>query len=238
MAFISSKDCGTVFVGAAATQSVMGGITMKRSVVVDERRFLGSTWPTNLDTGIRNGELTFADVIYDTDINPLFLPLPTTYSIVSACIEGDTAGKRFWGFQSAAVSGGEVQLSPDKMHNIAPEFTVRGEVNVGYVLAPNAARTTDNNTQASSVDMGASATSGHAFLHVPAISGGGSCLITVQTSTNNSVWVDHTAFAAVTTTTSQVIALPSTVNQYLAVKWAWTGGSDNSITFFVGVAVD
>lgn len=241
MGYVSLKDCGHIYVGPTSVGSSAGGFRIKRTALMDERRFAGNVYPTALDTGIRNGELELTDVIYDTTTNPAFVPFPSTAQVVSVCLEGDTASARFYGFQAARVSAAEVVLDPEKMDDIVPEFTVAGEVNYGYVVAPHAARSTAGNTDSSYADDGAQAASGHAYLHVPSITLGGydNCIVTVRHSSDHASWGDHTAFTAVTAATHEVKALATTVERYLSVSWAWTGaGSGQSITFFVGVAVD
>ena len=242
MAYYGLKDLTAAYVGAYNLTSFTGGARMKATTQLDIRQFAGNAFPTALDTGVKSGEVELSDVIYDSVANIAFGPLPTSAVPVSLLHEGGTASSRFYGFQSAVVSGVEVELSPDKMDGIIPTLTVSGEVNQGYVVAPPVSRSTAGNTDTTYADMGAaSATGGHAFLHLPVLTLGGytNVIVTVRHSTDHITFVNHTSFTAATVPTSQVIALAGTINRYLSIGWAWTGaGSGQSFTAFVGVAVD
>jgi len=241
MAYKSLKDVAKVFVAEYDVRPILGApMNIKRTALLSEFRQPGEVWTTAVDLGIRSCELTMPAYLNSPGSDSIS-GIYGTNRIVSILHEGNTVSDRFFGIQSAIVSGIEVGISDDMPDTLTPEFTVRGETNYGYVAAPWVERTTAGNTDTTYATMQAPGATGHAFLHVTALTLGGytSCTITVRTSTDHITFNPHTAFGAVSNITSEVLALSSTVNQYLSVSWAWNGaGTGQSITFFAGVAID
>lgn len=132
----------------------------------------------------------------------------------------------------SAPAGGVVAITWDTMAD-----TVTG---LGQILHPKGEDT--NNTTGASKDDGAATTTGwQAHLHVFAVDGG-SWVIKVQDSANNSAWADVTgfAFAAVTGAASERLvsaAATTELRRYVRYVATRTGGSaGDGITFGLGYA--
>jgi len=117
--------------------------------------------------------------------------------------------------------------------------TASGQVAFGTVLHPFGEDT--NTTVGTSRDDGAQTTTGWvAHLHVSAVDGG-SWVVKLEDSANNSAWSDVTggAFTAATTATSQRLSSASgaTLRRYLRYSATRTSGSSgDGITFLLAVS--
>jgi hypothetical protein len=241
MAYKSSKDAARVYVDWLDVHSDLDTVNIKTSAVLREFKPLGATWPTQVDTGARKGELTMSGLYNGSFTATALSTLGGANKVVSALVEGEALNDRFYGWQAATVSDTEVGLAPDDVHTQSATFSVNGEVNYGYVVHPPQERTTGGNSDTTYADLGAAAAGGgHGFLHVSSITLGGStsCTVKVRHSTDHVTFVDHTSFTNVTASGSECKALAA-LNRYLSVSWAWNGaGAGQSIFMFVGVAVD
>ena len=247
MTYYGSKDVGLVAMGStggannwvAAFKQVMGGLRTKVTAVTDSRKFVGNAFPTVIDTGAREAELEFTDVVYEGTMNSMWSPGANQLMVIT-CPEGDTLGAHFYGFQSALVTAAEAQFAPDAVDVIVPEITVTGKVNLGTIVAPLATRTTAGNTDATWADLGTSYATGIAYIFTTGLALGAATSTTVKVrhSSDHITFVDHTAFTNITAIGNETKALSSLVNRYLSISWAYNGGAGSSWTGTVGVAVD
>jgi len=238
-AYKGSKDAGYVFVDAINIAPVMETVSVKTSAVLDERRFLGNSWPTNVDTGGRRGELSMSGVL-NSPTSDTIATLSTANSIVSAVLGGNAVDMPFHGFQAAKVTGVEVALAQDKVQEFTPEFTVTGRVNNGVVVAPYANRVAGANTDATwSTRTDSASAAGYAFMHVGTYTGAASkVVVKVRTSATHASFADLATFLDVTAVGAQVLAIGSGILEHLSISWVWTGGTAPAFDAFVGVAVD
>jgi hypothetical protein len=244
-AFKSIKDINHVFVGGYDIATATGNIDFSGECTLQEFRPCGTTFPLAIDTGTRTGTLACSGLL-DPPTTDAVSAINGTGRVVSLLLEGDTitahAGPRFWGLQSAMVSGVKPAASPDQVDALEETFTANGECNYGWVVAPHAARTTAGNTETTYADIGAAATGGgHAYLHVTALSLGNHSSLTVNFEHSS----DHVTYADVpftnlTAVGAEVKNIATTVNRYVAMSWSWNGGSPGAETFsgFCGVTVD
>lgn len=237
----SAKDIAFIFFDELDVKQSNNEMTIADEAVIPQRRPFGSAYKNCYPTGQYDGEMTISGWL-DSVTEPQLGELTGDDKVVSVLHEGNAVSDRFYGIQSAKVSGRKLGMADDDLDTFEPVVTVAGELNFGYVVGPHAARTTAGNTDATYATMvETSAASGHAFLHVSALALGGStsCTVKVRHSTDHITFTDHTAFPNVTAVGAQVLALAATVNKYLSFSHAWNGaGSDQSISCFVGVAVD
>jgi len=238
-AYSGFKDASCVFVDAINIAPVMDSLSMKKSAVLDERRFLGNAWPTQCDTGARHGELSMSGVL-NSPTSDTIATLSTGTSIVSALIAGNLVDMPFHGFQAAKVTGVEATLSQDKVQEFTPEFTVTGRVNYGVVVAPYVNRVAAANTDATWASRSdPTSASGYAFMHVGTYTGGATkVVVKVRTSATHGSFADLATFLDVTAVGAQVLTIPSGILEHLSISWAWTGGTTPAFDAFVGVAVD
>lgn len=235
----SGKDATHVLVGGVNIAPAMESLSIKKTAVLDERKFLGTAWPTQIPTGHKSAELTMAGVI-DSPTTDSVAALETAGVPVAALLSGNAASMDFYGFQSAKVTGLEVGLSADKVDELTPVFTVAGEVNHGTVVAPYATRAADATTDATyATRPSAVSAGGHAYLHVGAYAGAATkVVVTLRTSASHISFADIATFADVTAVGAQVIPVASGILEHLAIGWTWDGGTTPSFDAFCGVAVD
>jgi hypothetical protein len=217
-------------------------VTITTEAVCPKRRPLGQAFKTAYPTGQIDSELAVEGWLDSVTVLQLG-DLTNDAKVVSVLFGGNAVSQLFAGFKTAYVTGAKLGMSEDDLDSFEPLLvTSDSKAHVGYVVAPYAARTTASNTDATYATMTeTSAASGTAFLHVAALTLGGStsCTVTVRHSTDHITFSDHTAFTNVTAVGAQTLALASTVNKYLSISWAWNGaGSDQSLSAFVGVVVD
>jgi hypothetical protein len=238
VSYYSSKDVSYVLYYGIPLQAPLDTLSVKTSAVLREFKGLGQTWPTNIDTGIRRGELQTSGV-YDGVYAPSFTNLGGSGLPVCVLHEGNTLGAHFYGFQSAIVESSEVGFAPDDVDTISATWAMRGEVNLGTIVAPLTARTTGANTDATYADLGADAATAICYLQITAIDAGGGNGVTVKVRDSN----DHITFADAQAFTKTAAFGAETVNtttleQYVSISWEWDGGSNQTFTGFVGVATD
>jgi hypothetical protein len=239
MAYKAGSDATHVLIGAVNIAPVMESLSVKMAAVLDQRTFLGTAWPTQCDTGRKNAELTMAGVL-NSPTTDTVAALETTGAVVSALLSGNAVDMSFYGFQSAKVTAVEVGISPDKVDELTPTFTVAGEVNVGTVVAPYATRAADGTTDAAySTRPSATSAGGHAYLHVGAYAGGATkVVVTLRTSASHITFADIGTFADVTAVGAQVLPIASGILEHCAIGWTWTAGTNPTFDAFCGVAVD
>lgn len=96
------------------------------------------------------------------------------------------------------------------------------------ILGGRTSRTLDGDTESASVDNSSSSASGLVVdLHVPALDldGGSQVVVTVQDSTDDAVWDTIGTFTAVTAAgASERLEIAGTIERYLSITWAFTGG--------------
>jgi len=242
MAYLSGKDVSSILFDSLDVKQSNQELNISCEAVMPKRRPLGSAFKGAYPTGQEDGEMTITGWL-DDETSPQLGDLTGDAKVISALIAGGAVSSWFVGFKSAYVTGAKLGTAEDDLDTYEPVITANGcKANIGYVVAPLAAYTTDDDTDGEYATMvEETATSGTAFLHVTAIDldGGTSVLITVRDSADHITFTDHTAFAAVTEVGAQTVALATEVRQYLSISYAWTGGDgDQTVTAFVGVAVD
>lgn len=114
--------------------------------------------------------------------------------------------------------------------SIAGASQADGGMHTGVVLAANQVVTTSP-TNGTAHNAGAGTTNGgNATLHVTANTRDGAVTVKVQHSTDDSVWVDLATFTVVPAAevTSEVIALPDTINRYTRALVTLAGSTGSS----------
>jgi len=242
MAYTSAKDISSIFFDGLDVKQSNNAMTITNEAVMPKRRPFGSAYKGAYPTGQVDGEMTISGWLDSVTVAQLG-DLTGDSKVISVLFAGGTVSSRFLGFQAAYVTGAKTGIADDDLDTYEPVITANGcKANFGYVVAPLAARTTDDDTDDAYCTMvETTGASGIAFLHVSAIAldGGTSVLFKIRDSADHITFTDHTAFAAVTAVGAQTVALASEVKKYLSISWEWTGGGGSqSVTAFVGVAID
>jgi hypothetical protein len=239
MAYLSGKDCADVLVDSLDVAVSTNEVEITSEAVVARRRPLGQAYKTAYLTGQVDSELAIRGWM-DGDTLVQLGDLTNDPKVISVLFGGNAHSQPFVGFKTAYITGAKVGMSEDDLDTYEPVLVTSDTVaDVGYVVAPLAARTTAGNTDGDDAQrLAGASTSGTAYLHITALSLGGytNLTVTVRHSTDGITWNVHTAFPAVTTVGAQTLALTGTINQYLSISWAYGGaGAGPSWTGFVGV---
>jgi hypothetical protein len=240
-----TKDTFAVLIDGYNVVTAMDGYTVGRSAVMDSFKPLGVAFPTAIDTGQRTGTFTGTGMLDSPTTDPIN-SVNGTGRVVSVLSEGNTLPAAFFGFQGALVDGVELTVADGASDRLAPSYTVSGNVHYGNVVAPYATRSTAGDTKSTYATLKETSypyATGHALVHVTAVTGAPTNLtVTITTSVDHVTWVDQTSTAVFTTpyVGAQYLTLTTGVGvqEYVAVKWAWTGGTAPTWTGFVGVCVD
>jgi hypothetical protein len=235
MAYLSPKDCACVFFDGLDVKQSNNELTITSEAICPRRRPIGSAYKAAFITGQKDSELTIAGWLDDVTSPQL--------GDLSVLFGGNAVSALFAGFSAAHVVGQSLGTSEDDLDTFTPTIVANGCIaGIGYVVAPYAAYTAAGNTDAAYATMTeASAASGRAYLHVAALTLGGStsCTVKVRHSSDHITFADHTAFTNVTAIGAETIALAATVNKHLSISHAWNGaGAGQSISAFVGVVPD
>lgn len=162
----------------------------------------------------------------------------TTAKILTLATEGNTIGKPVICSKLVEVQY-DRQISRGALHKANAQYISAEGHDEALILHALGARTSSDDTEASSVDGTAQSTAGGtAYLQVTALTLGGydSVTITVLDDADNSgSFGSLVAFTNVTAIGAERVTVSGTVERYLAVSWAFNGtGSNPSITFMVG----
>ena len=166
-----------------------------------------------------------------------------TSRIICFGVEGNTIRKNFIGLSGAIQTQYDPGIKVGELHKSSAEYIGSAAKEDGKILHAHGAKTAaTGNTQASSVNNGASSASGGSgFFELSALTLGGytNFQAVLQDSADNITFADITggAFTAKTTSpAAQRLTLSGTIRQYTACRWAFSGaGSGNTATFMAGI---
>lgn len=210
--------------------------------LTEDTTVAGNAVSTQSFIGVQEGTVELGG-FYDSALFAALQSKPS--SVLMYALEGNTAGKYI------AAAADAKPLAPRR----AQESKAFTKANVSWacgrtgiaidralLIAALAARSTAGNTDASYVDLGATASNGVRF-YVAATA------LTLGGYTNGKVTLRHCAtpggaYADITATAQTFTAIggymyeyTSSVNRYLSIAWSWTGsGSGQSITFTAAAA--
>ena len=233
MAFVHGKSTA-VYLGAVDLSGFLNNVDLSGDADPADTTTFGSTWKDAL-IGVIGGSVGFSG-FYDAD-NTLadtlaaLTPGVLTYCPGGAAAIGDRArlvSAYTVTYQESVPVGGVVAISGS--------FSADGTVGFGDVLHVLGEDT--NTTTGSSRDDTAETDTGWiAHLHVTAVDGG-SWVVKLQDSDNDSTWADVTggAFTAATAETAERLtsAAGATLRQYVRYVATRTGGSaGDGITFML-----
>lgn len=150
-------------------------------------------------------------------------------------------GEPGFSFLSSIASFTPVQGSVGDLMKFKLDATATSAELVRGTIVHNGSRTTTGNGTVFNIGAVAAGQALFAVLHVPAISGGPSVTIKVQSAptVGFAAPTDRITFTAVTTKGSQwaVPVAGAITDAFWRATWTFTGGSSPSITFIVNVAI-
>lgn len=184
------------------------------------------TYVTGVGDATLSAEGLF-DTTFDGDVNSI--TGSGTKSIWSVYPGGDTIGLPGRGY-SLDITSAERTAEIGDVVMIALE----GQSSVGSepIVSLHALGAESSSTEGSAVDNAASsATGGVGYVHMTA--GGGTLVITVQDSADNSTWADLVVLGTITPTAKAFrTAVTGTVERYTRLKWTVTSGTATFVAGF------
>ena len=192
----------------------------------------GSTW-TSAIAGLSSATLSTGG-FYDPELTALDTALGVDSGVVTYCPGGATAVGDMARMMLVTASSYQRSSPVGDVVGFTWDVLAQRSLVIGYLLHPLAEDT--NTTTGSSKNDGAATTTGWtAHLHVTLVDGG-SWVVKLEDSADNSSWSDVTggAFTAATGATAQRLSSASgaTLRRYVRYTATRTGGSvGNGITF-------
>lgn len=240
MAFFSGEDLTHLFFDGLDVKASNDALDIEWEALTETKRIRGAEYPALFVTGQKTGTMSY-DGWYDGTTAAQLADRTGDAKIISVLHEGNTYGAHFFGMQQAYISGTTFSVPEEGIDRLTPALTADGALDYGFVVATVVSRGAASNTQANYVDLGAaSATGGRLYMNISAIAvgGGSGVTVTLQHSTDHVSWADHAggALTIANAVGAQCKDITTAVNQYLAMRWQWTGGAAQSFTAFVGFA--
>lgn len=243
MAKYGSNSVGFLLVDEYNILGVTTELSDKIEVGLEETHALGDAWRAHAPTGLRSGTLEQSGFYDDAanGVNDALAEQSQTSRIVSYGLEGNTIGKRFRGLSGAFAGEYERIASRGELHKANGIWTVSGTIDEnGLILHDLSAETADGDTETTGQQDNAasSANGGAAYLHCTSITLGTATnlVVTFRDSSDDITYANLQAMTALTAAGSERIEVSGTVERYIAVSWAWTGGAGggSTATFMAG----
>lgn len=242
MAKYGSADVGFLIIGGYDILSDSTGLDTGVEQVLEETTALGSAWPTHGQVGLKKASFAQSGFFNDATgkSNEALVGLAGSARVGLVAYAGNTVGRMCQGFAGLVQSKYQRQASLGALHKAASEHAVTGQVEEGVILhALGAESAASGNTDASSVDNGAStANGGAAYFAVTALTLGGytNVALKVRHSADDVTYADLATATVVTAApAAERVAVAGTVNRHLYASWAFNGaGVANSVTFVAG----
>lgn len=222
----------------------------KPKAAIEKLHGAGNQYATAYDTGIRMAD---GDVVlrmpYDTDgvsttddsYEAFVTNAHKVDGVVAIGVEGMVKGAKVWFFKAHHLDYSH-EPGMEELTKTVATWTVNGAMHAGLIVTTLRTITADGDTEATSLDNGAStATGGQAMLHASdvVLDGGDGLQVDVRHSPDNATFADLVAFTAVTSDRAAEIknvVTGTTVDQYLASQWDFTGTPGGAATAKIFVA--
>jgi hypothetical protein len=248
MAKYGSPSGGFLFEGYDMTANKLQGLRVKKTGLTEPSTGVGDSWEENLPTELKRGELAQEGAFFDTTAARIHDQWAETGSLDtdpngtpgSAVVffNGGAIGADFTGFEGGWKFVYEPISTVGALTRANAEYMVTGNVDEGKVVHALGNETASGDTESTSVDGTAQSTAGGAcYLQTTLITGAPtSFTVTFRDSSDDVVYGDLQAMTAQTAFGAERIEITGTVERYLAVAWAFVGGTTPTATFFAGFA--
>lgn len=161
--------------------------------------------------------------------------------VVAIGVEGNVKGAKVWFFSAHNLDYSH-EPGQETLTKTVATWTVNGQIHPGLIVTTLRTVTADGDSESTSLNNAAStATGGYAMLHAGnvVLDGGTALQVDVRHSADNVTFADLVAFTAVSADRAgeiKNVATGTTVNQYLAAQWDFTGSPGAGATADVFVA--
>lgn len=142
--------------GYSLLASKVQGVSAKRAAAQTRTDGLGDAWAEFTPTGMNDASFSQDGAFFDAGTllahEAFRTPASTATAVVCVAPEGNTMGKRFWGWGGAITAAYEVLANLGNLTKANATYTVSGQFDEGIILQPLEVKTADWNTEASDVD--------------------------------------------------------------------------------------
>lgn len=250
MAVYGSDDVAFILIGGFNLLTNTMEMNDNLEAVTEETTVLGDSWQQHAYVGLKRGEVTI-NGFFDDAAKASVDALSTrhgTERILAYGVAGNTVGKPFTGFSGAVELNVSRVASRGALHKLNTQFKGSGIVDEGLIhRAWSSATASTGNTQAASIDGGASSTLGgvgHFQLSDLAMDGTSTGFTaSIRDSADNNTFAALLNFSQVTSSSLAPTAQRSTtllstaIQRYTAVAWAYSStvaNSSQNAQFMVG----
>ena len=256
-----SKDVFVLVAGYDLTSTVFGGLSEKDVSVVKDSTPFGAEWATQQPTGNRKAEFSQPNAFFDPDTggaHDALKALPTGPGTLVACHgrAGMVIGRSFIAadplnrivpITSSSVANPSI-ITPTVPHGItngqlvliaghsgsSPDINGEHIATVSGDTFSIPINVTSGGTGGTVVQAN-TAGGGIGFLHVTAFTGWTGLIVTVRDSPDDITYADLVAFTNVTAAPdAQRKSVNGTIDRYLAIDGAYSGGGPGTSTPFCG----
>lgn len=225
--------------GRSLLAALPGGMSHKIGALHDQNTGIGDSAGIlkTKPSGVAAIELVQTGAFFETSaMHDIFKDVADSVQEVAdvVCVgfAGDTLGNPFTGFEGVYKVEYEPVCEMGKLTKANTKYAFNGAIDLGVILHPLAARTSDGD--GTTVDQTAgSSNGGVGYLQVSAFSGFSQIVVKIQDSPDDSNWSDLITFTTVTTAPVALRAtVAGSVDRYVRAIWDVTG--TGSSTFFAG----
>jgi len=240
--FFGLPDLDFVIYNGRELVGMVTGLTDEMSNATEDVTVASNSVSLQKFVGIQDGSVQLSG-FYDDDVYDALQSAPS--GVLMYALEGNTRGKHCACCEIAKPLAPKRSMEARAFHKSDVNFAVMGSggaaIEEALLVAALAARTTAGTTDATYVDLGATAANGvRLFGGVTALTLGGYTNAKLQLRHS----ADHVTFANVTdavlTFTDEgalMAQVTSSVNRYLSIGWSYTGSGTGQSTTFAAAAV-
>lgn len=214
-------------------------ISSEHASRIEDSAGLGDAWGAALATGMQSASLAIGEAFYDAGTgltHEHYQASPGVSRIVCYGFEGDALGAAFVGHAGTITTKYKVLSKLGDLTKAGVEYVISGARDEGVILCPLRTADADFDTEATSVDHGASTSNGGvAYQQVTDFDSLDGYVGAVLHSADDSTYAELVAFADVTSgPEAQRVEVSGTVNRYLAYEGDLDGSGE--LTVWAGFA--
>lgn len=239
MAKYAGKDAWLI-VDGYDLQGYTTDFSEEAEALTEECHTLGDEWAEYASV-----ELTRTSIqqngFYDDDTlasSAALVEQQSSSRVLCAGVEGETVGKKFWGYAGALEATINRVVSRGALHKINARFVGSGQKDEGIIHFPLGALGAASGDGTAVDGTAQSAAGGVGYFHVNELTLGGydDLTLKIQDSADDITYGDLVNATAVTTDPiAERVAVAGTVERYTRFNYAFTGaGAGQSATVFAG----
>lgn len=231
----AAANAAVILIGVNDVSAYLQEASINRSTVLQDTTTFGDSAHEYTATLKGQGDIAMSG-FYDsvvTTVEAYFntFHAATTATVISYAPIAPTVGTECW-FGAYWLPRYGFKQTTATVVDITGQAKASGPIDYGLVTHPLQAAT--GTADYASINNGAASTTGYAMVIHVTVDDFTSATVKHQDSANDVAWADLAAFAALTTTTSEIVTGTGTVRQY--IRASVTAFVGTSMTFFTAFA--